>query len=133
MSDEVLFGKCESNPFGEFFVGDSYLKWLTTEGIAIGNVTFEPGCRNNWHIHHADEDGGQILLATNGEGGYQEEGKPAQKLTPGSVVIVPANVKHWHGVAKDSEFTHLAIDIPGTNTSTEWLEPVSDEEYSKLD
>ena len=133
MSEDILFGKGDINPYGEFFSGKSYLKMLTTEGVPIGNVTFEPGCRNNWHIHHADKNGGQILLATHGEGWYQEEGKPAQKLTPGSVVVIPANVKHWHGATKNSEFTHIAVEVPGENTSNEWLEPVSDEEYNNLE
>ena len=132
-NDEILFGKGEVNPYGEFFSGKSYLKMLTTEGVPIGNVTFEPGCRNNWHIHHADKGGGQILLATHGEGWYQAEGEEAQKLTPGSVVVIPAGVKHWHGAAKDSEFTHLAVEVPGENCSNEWLEPVSDEDYDKLE
>ncbi|MGI6564763.1 cupin domain-containing protein [uncultured Methanosphaera sp.] len=132
-NDEILFGKGEVNPYGEFFSGKSYLKMLTTEGVPIGNVTFEPGCRNNWHIHHADKGGGQILLATHGEGWYQAEGEEAQKLTPGSVVVIPAGVKHWHGATKDSEFTHLAVEVPGENCSNEWLEPVSDEDYDKLE
>lgn len=132
-NDEILFGKGEVNPYGEFFSGKSYLKMLTTEGVPIGNVTFEPGCRNNWHIHHADKGGGQILLATHGEGWYQAEGEEAQKLTPGSVVVIPAGVKHWHGATKDSEFTHLAVEVPGENCSNEWLEPVNDEDYDKLE
>lgn len=132
-NDEILFGKGEVNPYGEFFSGKSYLKMLTTEGVPIGNVTFEPGCRNNWHIHHADKGGGQILLATHGEGWYQAEGEEAQKLTPGSVVVIPAGVKHWHGATKNSEFTHLAVEVPGENCSNEWLEPVSDEDYDKLE
>lgn len=132
-NDEILFGKGEVNPYGEFFSGKSYLKMLTTEGVPIGNVTFEPGCRNNWHIHHADKGGGQILLATHGEGWYQAECEEAQKLTPGSVVVIPAGVKHWHGATKDSEFTHLAVEVPGENCSNEWLEPVSDEDYDKLE
>lgn len=130
--EEILFGKGEPNPFGEFFIGKSYLNMLVTENIGLANVTFEPGCRNNWHIHHADKGGGQILLCTHGEGWYQEEGKEAQKLKPGSVVQIPAGVKHWHGASKDSEFTHIAIEIPGENTSNEWLEPVTEEEYEKL-
>ncbi len=131
--NEILFGKGKINPFSEYFTGDSYLNMLTTDGVIIGNVTFEPGCRNNWHIHHASKGGGQILLATKGTGWYQEEGKEAQKLTPGSVVVIPANVKHWHGAAKDSEFTHLAIEVPGEDTSNEWLEVVSNDEYNKLE
>lgn len=132
MVKEVLFGVGEENPYGEFFTGKSYLNKLTTDSVVVANVTFEPGCRNNWHIHHAEKGGGQILLATDGEGWYQEEGKPAQKLTPGSVVEIPAGVKHWHGAAKDSQFTHIAIEVPAVNASNEWLEPVSDEEYNKL-
>lgn len=132
MVKEVLFGLGEENPYGEFFTGKSYLNMLTTDSVVVANVTFEPGCRNNWHIHHAEKGGGQILLATDGEGWYQEEGKPAQKLTPGSVVEIPAGVKHWHGAAKDSQFTHIAIEVPAVNASNEWLEPVSDEEYNKL-
>ena len=102
---------------------------LTTTGVAIGNVTFEPGCRNNWHIHHK---GGQILLVTNGRGYYQEWGKPAQELKPGDVVNIPPEVKHWHGAAKDSWFCHLAIEVSAKNAANEWLEPVSDEDYLKL-
>ena len=105
---------------------------LTTEGVPIGNVTFEPGCRNNWHIHKADKGGGQILLVTGGRGYYQEWGKEAQELKPGDVVVIPANVKHWHGAAKNSWFSHLAVEVPGENTSSEWCEPVSNEEYDKL-
>lgn len=133
MVKEVLFGVGEENPYGEFFTGQSYLNILTSESVTVANVTFEPGCRNNWHIHHAQEGGGQILLATEGEGWYQEEGKPAQKLTPGSVVEIAPGVKHWHGAAKDSQFTHIAIEVPAVNGSNEWLEPVSDEEYDKLE
>ena len=100
--------------------------------IALHNVTFEPGCRNNWHIHHASRGGGQILICTAGEGWYQEEGKEAVSLSEGSVVVIPANVKHWHGAAPDSWFSHLAIEIPGENTGTEWMEKVSDTDYLKL-
>lgn len=132
MVKDVIFGVGEENPYGEFFTGKSYLNMLTTESVVIANVTFEAGCRNNWHIHHAEKGGGQILLATDGEGWYQEEGKPAQKLTPGSVVEIPAGVKHWHGAAKNSQFTHIAVEIPAVNGSNEWLEPVTDEEYDKL-
>lgn len=133
MVNDVLFGVGEENPYGEFFTGKSYLNILTSESVMVANVTFEPGCRNNWHIHHAQEGGGQILLATEGEGWYQEEGKPARKLTPGSVVEIPAGVKHWHGAARDCQFTHIAIEVPAVNGSNEWLEPVSDEEYDKLE
>ena len=132
LSNSVIFEKGEENPFGEFFVGKSYLNMLSTEGVVIGNVTFEPGCRNNWHIHKADKGGGQILLCTGGKGWYQEWGKPAQELNAGDVVHIPAGVKHWHGAAKDSWFVHIAVEVPGENTSSEWCEPVSDEEYNNL-
>ena len=122
----------ENTAFAQYFVGQSYLNMLTTEGVAIGNVTFEPACRNNWHIHHASKGGGQILLCTGGRGWYQEEGKHARELHAGDVVVIPANVKHWHGAAKDSWFVHLAVEVPGEDTANEWCEPVSDEEYSKL-
>lgn len=105
---------------------------VSTEQVVFSNVTFEPGCRNNWHIHHADKGGGQMLVCVAGRGWYQEEGKPAVEMLPGDVVHIPANVKHWHGAAADSWFAHLAFEIPGDNTSNEWLEPVSDEEYSKV-
>lgn len=123
-------GKNEA--FADYFTGQSYLNRLTTEGVAISNVTFEPGCRNNWHIHHAAKGGGQILLCTAGRGYYQEWGKEAQELHPGSVVVIPAEVKHWHGAAPDSWFAHLAVEVPGERTRTEWCEAVSDEEYWKL-
>lgn len=132
LKNGCIFPAGGENPVGKYFIGKSYLNMLTTERLGIGNVTFEPGCRNNWHIHKADEGGGQILLVTGGEGWYQEYGKPAQKLKTGDVVNIPANVKHWHGASKDSWFVHLAIEVPGINTSNEWLEPVSDEEYNKL-
>ena len=101
--------------------------------VFIANVTFEPGCRNNWHIHHASKGGGQILLCVDGEGWYQEEGKPARSLKPGDVVTIPAEVKHWHGAKKDCWFSHLAIECPGEETSNEWLEMVTDEEYGFLE
>ena len=128
-----LFGLGEPNDaFAQYFVGQSYLKMLTTSGIPIANVTFEPGCRNNWHIHRAGKNGGQILLCTEGRGWYQEWGKQAQELHPGDAVVIPAGVKHWHGAAKDSWFSHLAVEVPGENTSNEWLEAVSEEEYNRL-
>ena len=129
-----IFGMGEPNVnFAKYFIGNSYLKPLAkTENISIANVTFEPGCRNNWHIHKADKNGGQILICVEGEGWYQEEGKAAQGLKPGDVVTIPANVKHWHGAKKDSWFSHLAVEVPGENTSNDWLEPVTDEEYDKL-
>lgn len=118
--------------FAEYFVGQSYLSPVSTEQVGIFNVTFEPRCRNNWHIHHADKGGGQILICLAGEGYYQEWGKEAQRLQPGDVVNIPAGVKHWHGAAPDSWFSHLAAEVPAENGSTEWLETVSDEEYDKL-
>ena len=129
---DPIFGLGEENPFGQYFVDQSYLKMLCTEGVGIGNVTFEPGCRNNWHIHHAKKGGGQILLCTAGRGWYQEWGKPAQQLHPGDVVKIPAGVKHWHGAAKDSWFAHLSVEVPGEETSNEWLEPVDDQSYNAL-
>ncbi len=113
--------------FAQYFTGQSYLAPLSTSQVGIFNVTFEPGCRNNWHIHHADKGGGQILVCVAGRGYYQEEGKEAQELHPGDVVNIPTGVKHWHGAAKDSWFSHLAVEVPGENTSNEWLELVTDE------
>ena len=131
------FGLGEANVnFVKYFIGNSYLKPLTDmkkTTLFVCNVTFEPRCRNNWHIHHASEGGGQILICVDGEGWYQEEDKEPQKLKVGDVVTIPANVKHWHGASKDSWFSHLAIEVPGVDTSTEWCEPVSDDEYNKLD
>ena len=128
-----VFPKGEKNDaFAQYFTGHSYLNMLSTTQVGIGNVTFEPGCRNNWHIHHAAKGGGQILLVTAGRGYYQEWGREAQELHPGDVVNIPAGVKHWHGAAPDSWFAHLAVEVPGEETSNEWLEPVSDEEYGKL-
>ena len=100
--------------------------------IFLANVTFEPSCRNNWHIHHAKSGGGQILICVAGEGWYQEEGKQAQSLTPGDVVTIPAGVKHWHGAKANCWFSHLAVEVPGENTSNEWLEPVTDDIYNSL-
>ena len=122
----------ENTAFGQYFIGQSYLAPLTAEGVGINNVTFEPGCRNNWHIHHAKSGGGQMLICTAGEGYYQEEGKPVVHLKPGMVVTIPAGVKHWHGATATSYFSHIAFEIPGEETSNEWLEPVTDEEYDKL-
>ena len=122
----------KNEAFAQYFVGQSYLNMLSTERVTIGNVTFEPGCRNNWHIHRAKKGGGQMLIGVAGKGWYQEEGKPAQEILPGTVIHIPANVKHWHGAAKDSWFAHLAFEIPGDNASNEWLEPVSDEAYNSL-
>lgn len=119
----------ENTAFEKYFVGKSYLNPLTDKGGPIHNVTFEPGCRNNWHIHHK---GGQILLCTAGRGYYQEWGKSAQELHPGDVVNIPPEVKYWHGAAPDSWFSHLAVEIPAEGGSNEWLEAVSDEEYGML-
>ena len=130
-----FFGLGEPNDaYAQYFTGRSFLKPLTVPGetVFLANVTFEPGCRNNWHIHHADKGGGQLLLCTAGEGWYQEEGKPAVEILPGTVIHIPANVKHWHGAASDGWFAHLAFEVPGEDTSNEWLEPVTDEEYDKL-
>lgn len=118
--------------YARYFVGNSYLNRLSTEGVDISNVTFEPGCRNNWHIHHAARGGGQILLCTAGRGWYQEWGKPARELRPGDVVHIPAGVKHWHGAAAGSWFAHLAVAVPGEEARTEWLEAVGDGEYGSL-
>lgn len=122
----------KNDAFAEYFIGQSYLKLLTSEGVTICNVTFEPGCRNNWHIHRSEKGGGQILLCTDGRGWYQEWGKEARELHPGDAVVIPAGIKHWHGAAKDSWFSHLSVEVPGENTSNEWLEKVDDEEYNKL-
>lgn len=122
----------KNDAFAKFFIGQSYLNMLSTEQIVIGNVTFEPRCRNNWHIHHATKGGGQILLVTAGKGWYQEYGQPPRALKAGDVVNIPANVKHWHGAAKDSWFAHLALEVPAEGGSTEWCEPVSSEEYDAL-
>ncbi len=134
---ENVFGLGQPNDaFAQYFIGKSYLNPLTDPSktsLFLANVTFEPGCRNNWHIHHASSSGGgQILICTAGFGWYQEEGKEAQSLKPGDVVTIPANVKHWHGAKKDSWFSHIAIEVPGEETSNEWCEPVTDEEYNQL-
>lgn len=138
-SDDIkhgwTFGLGEENKaYEKYFVGKSYLKLLSNpkDPIAISNVTFEPGCRNNWHKHNAKKGGGQVLICVDGYGYYQEEGKEAISLKPGDIVEIKPGVKHWHGARKDSWFSHLAFEIPGEETSNEWLEQVSDEEYSKL-
>lgn len=121
--------------YARYFIGRSYLKHLTQPGasaVFLANVTFEPGCRNNWHIHHATKGGGQLLICTAGEGWYQEAGKDAVSLTPGTVITIPPEVKHWHGAKADSWFSHIAVEVPGENTGSEWCEPVTDEEYAKL-
>ena len=130
---EIMFPIGEPNDaFAKYFIGQSYLASLTNEQVPIHNVTFEPGCRNNWHIHHADKDGGQMLVCVGGYGWYQEEGKTAQPLKPGDVVNIRTGVKHWHGAQKDSWFAHLSVVVPGENASNEWLEPVTDKEYDQL-
>ena len=129
-NDSLLFGFGEENPYGKYFTGKSYLNPITTEnGVPMYNVTFEPKCRNNWHIHHK---GGQILLVTAGRGWYQAWGEEPRELKAGDVVNIPAEVKHWHGAAKDSWFTHIAVEVPSEGGSNEWLDPVTDEEYNKL-
>jgi quercetin dioxygenase-like cupin family protein len=131
-----IFGMGNPNEsYAKYFIGNSFLNPLTEIGVSsvfLANVTFEPSCRNNWHIHHATKNGGQVLICTAGEGWYQEEGKEAISLKPGMVITIPTGVKHWHGAKKDSWFSHIAIEVPGENTSNEWCESVTDEEYNKL-
>ncbi len=130
---EMIFPIGEPNTaYAKYFIGNSYLARISKSQIPFSNVTFEPRCRNNWHVHKATKGGGQMLVGVAGRGWYQEEGKPAQPILPGTVIHIPANVKHWHGAARDSWFAHLAFEIPGEGTSNEWLEPVTDEEYDKL-
>ncbi|MGI6220530.1 MAG: carboxymuconolactone decarboxylase family protein [Coriobacteriales bacterium] len=131
--NSIFFPIGEPNDaFAQYFVGQSYLAPLSLEQVPIFNVTFEPGCRNNWHIHHADEAGGQMLVCVGGRGYYQEWGCDPIEMTPGTVVNIPAGVKHWHGAAPDSWFSHLAIEVPGVNGHAEWLEPVDDSQYGAL-
>ena len=139
MSDfdtQNIFGKGAFNEaYDEYFIGKSYLNPLVDIGdnlMFIANVTFEPGCRNNWHIHHAKTGGGQVLICIAGEGWYQEEGCEAVSLKPGSVIEIRPGVKHWHGAKADSWFSHIALEIPGEDTSSEWLDAVSEEEYANL-
>jgi alkylhydroperoxidase/carboxymuconolactone decarboxylase family protein YurZ/quercetin dioxygenase-like cupin family protein len=122
-----------NDAFAKYFIGQSYLNPIASEGVPIFNITFEPGCRNNWHIHKASKGGGQILLCTYGRGWYQEWGKEARVLRPGDVVTIPAGMKHWHGAAHDSWFAHLAVEVPGENNANEWCEPVSGDDYERLD
>ena len=133
---ENPFGKGQPNTaFAQYFKGESFLNPLTEWGkspLFMANVTFEPKCRNNWHIHHASKGGGQILICTAGEGWYQEEGKEPVSLVAGAVIEIPSEVKHWHGAKADSWFSHISVEVPGEETSNEWLEEVSDEEYNKL-
>ena len=131
-----MFGTGEPNTaYQKYFTGNSYLRPLTDPGKGpfAANVTFTPGCRNNWHIHHASSDGGQMLICTAGEGWYVEEGKEPVSLHEGSVIMISAGVKHWHGAKKDSWFSHIAVEVPGEYTHTEWCEAVTDEEYDLLE
>lgn len=132
-----VFGKGDLNEaFSQYFIGNSFLKPLINPketDVFLANVTFEPSCRNNWHIHHAKSGGGQILICTAGEGWYQEEGKPPVSLSSGMVITIPPEVKHWHGAKKDSWFSHIAVEVPGEAASNEWCEPVSDDEYCNLE
>lgn len=131
-----IFGKGEANTaFADYFIGNSFLNPLTHPGecaVFLANVTFEPGCRNNWHIHHAKSGGGQMLICTAGSGWYQEEGREPVSLEPRMVIMIQPEVKHWHGAKADSWFSHIAVEIPGADTSNEWLEAVSDEQYDSL-
>ena len=130
-----VFGTGAANTaYAKFFIGQSFLNPLTDPkaGLFLANVTFEPGCRNNWHIHEADKGGGQILICVAGRGYYQEWGKEPQELRPGDVINIMPGVKHWHGAAPDSWFSHLAVEVPGENCRSRWCEPVSEEEYQKL-
>lgn len=130
---EMIFPIGEPNTaYAQYFIGNSYLAPISTDQIPFYNVTFEPCCRNNWHIHRATKGGGQMLVCVAGRGWYQEEGKPAVQMLPGDVIHIPANIKHWHGASSSSWFAHLAFEIPGENTSNEWLEAVNNEEYNKL-
>lgn len=132
-AESIIFPIGEENTaYAKYFIGKSYLAPLSTSQVKFFNVTFEPRCRNNWHIHHSKENGGQILIVVGGRGYYQEWGKEPQELKVGDVVNIPANVKHWHGAAPDSWFSHLAVEVPGVEASNEWLEQVSDNEYNKL-
>lgn len=135
MPESCLFGQGAPNDaFAQYFTGESYLNPLTDpeQTQFIANVTFEPACRNNWHVHHAERGGGQILLCTDGHGWCQFWGEDARELHPGDVVFIPAGVKHWHGAARDSWFSHVAFEAPGANCSNEWLEPVDDGQYDAL-
>ena len=139
LSEKVKYAKTIIFPIGEentayekHFIGKSYLAPISTNQVKMYNVTFEPKCRNNWHIHNANSGGGQILVVIGGRGYYQEWNKEPQELKVGDVVNIPAGVKHWHGAAPDSWFSHIAVEVAGDNTSNDWLEPVTDNEYDKL-
>lgn len=130
---EMFFPIGEPNvEYAKYFSGKSYVARLSNEQVTFANVTFEPACRNNWHIHHATSGGGQMLIGVAGRGWCQKEGEAAQEILPGTIIHIPANVKHWHGAAKDSWFAHLAFEVPGENCSNEWLEPVDEEDYDRL-
>ena len=133
---ENIFGKGMPNDnFAQYFKGNSFLNPLVDledNLLFVANVTFEPACRNNWHIHHAQSGGGQILICTAGEGWYQEEGSNPVSLKPGMLVEIKPGVKHWHGAKKDSWFSHISVEVPGVETSNEWLEEVDDEYYDAL-
>ncbi|EFW89674.1 MULTISPECIES: cupin domain-containing protein [Streptococcus] len=132
---ENVFGQGQPNDaFAQYFDGQSFLNPLvgSDSTLFLANVTFEPGCRNHWHVHNASKGGGQILICTAGQGWYQEEGKEAVSLEPGKVIVIPANVKHWHGAKKDSWFSHISVEVPGENTSNTWLEAVSEADYNAL-
>ncbi|RXK00924.1 cupin [Arcobacter sp. CECT 8986] len=131
-----MFGNGQPNDaYAKYFIGDSFLNFLVNpkeSPIFLANVTFEPACRNNWHIHNAKSGGGQILICTAGEGWYQQEGQEPVSLKEGSIVIIPSNTKHWHGAKADSWFSHISVEVPGEETSNEWLEPVDDEYFNSL-
>ena len=131
---EMIFPVGEPNTaYAQYFIGNSYLAPISSEQVSVANVTFEPGCRNNWHVHKAASGGGQMLIGVAGRGWYQEEGKPAVEIRPGTVIHIPANVKHWHGAAADSWFAHLAFGVPGEQTENVWLEPVTDAQYNEIE
>lgn len=130
--ETIIFPVGEPNPFNQYFDGQSYLARLSDEQVGIANVTFEPGCRNHWHVHHADEGGGQILVCVGGRGYYQAEGEDPIEMKPGDVINIPPEVKHWHGASPASWFSHLSVEVPGVNFTTEWLEPVDAEAYEAL-
>ena len=133
---ENVFGLGQENSaYAQYFTGKSYLNPLTVPGeppVVLANVTFAPGCRNNWHIHHAKQGGGQLLICTAGSGWYQAAGQAPVSLEPGMVITIPPEVKHWHGAKEDSWFAHIAVEVPGEETANEWLEPVDDETYGTL-
>ncbi|MBO6046829.1 MAG: cupin domain-containing protein [Erysipelotrichaceae bacterium] len=128
----IMFPIGGPNPVAQYFVGTSYFAELSADQVPVYNVVFEPGCRNNWHIHHASKGGGQMLICVGGRGYYQEWGKEPIEMVPGTVINIPAEVKHWHGAAPDSWFAHLGLEVPGEDLVNEWCEPVSDEDYYKL-